>query len=224
MISRDARSSFLHAAAVFTAAVALTGCYHSTQMAATWTDPSARSLRFQHPITVFVTTSETMRRSVEDRMASKFPNATPAYRVLTTIDSTNGAQVRQQLAGMGFDGAIIMRVVDVTDKLTYVPGSYWYGGPYYSFAGYWGTAWGYPYDPGYVAQDRIVSMETQIYALATDKLVYAARSETTNPRSVNKLIDSVLRHVMEELQKGNVIVAANCTAPTQCGSMPVTTR
>jgi len=70
---------------------------------------------------------------------------------------------------------------------------------------YWGTAWGYPYDPGYIAQDRIVSMETQIYALATDKLVYAARSETTNPRSVNKLVDSVLRHVMEELQKENVV-------------------
>ena len=222
MISRDARSSFLHAAAVLTAAVALTGCYHSTQMAATWSDPSARSLRFQHPITVFVTTSETMRRSVEDRMASKFPNATPAYRVLTTIDSSNGAQVRQQLAGMGFDGAIFMRVVDVTDQLAYVPGSYWYGGPYYSFAGYWGTAWGYPYDPGYIAQNRIVSMETQIYMLATDKLVYAARSETTNPSSVNKLIDSVLRHVKEELQKDNLIVAANCTAPTQCGSMPVT--
>ncbi|HEY6827748.1 MAG TPA: hypothetical protein VI259_12900 [Gemmatimonadaceae bacterium] len=225
MISRNARSSFLHAAAAVAAAVALTGCYHSTQMAATWTDPSVRSLRFQHPITVFVTTSETMRRSVEDRMASKFPNATPSYRVLTTIDSTNGAQVRQQLAGMGFDGAIIMRVVAVTDQLAYVPGSYWYGGPYYSFAGYWGTAWGYPYDPGYVTQNQIVSMETQIYALATDKLVYAARSETTNPSSVNKLIDSVLRHVMEELQKGNLIASSlRCTAPTQCGSLPVTTR
>jgi hypothetical protein len=223
MISRDARSSFRYTAAAFAAAVSLAGCYHSTQMAATWHDPSARSLRFQHPITVFVTTSETMRRSVEDRMASKFQNATPSYRVLTTIDSTNGAQVRQQLAGMGFDGAIIMRVVDVTDKLTYVPGSYWYGGPYTSFAGYWGTAWGYPYDPGYVAQDRIVSMETQIYALASDKLVYAARSETTNPRSVNKLVDSVLRHVMEELEKENVIAAA-CTTPIQCGSVPVVTR
>ncbi len=207
MMSRDARSSFLHAAAAVAAAVALTGCYHSTQMAATWADPSAHSLRFQHPIAVFVTTSETMRRSVEDRMASKFSNATPSYRVLTTVDSTNGAQVRQQLAGMGFDGAIIMRVVAVTDKLAYVPGSYWYGGPYYSFAGYWGTAWGYPYDPGYVTQNQIVSMETQIYALAADKLVYAARSETTNPSSVNKLIDSVLRHVMEELQKENVIAS-----------------
>jgi len=205
MISRDARSSFLHAAAVLTAAATLTGCYHSTQMAATWSDPGSRSLRFQHPIMVFVTTSETLRRSVEDRMAGKFPNATPAYRVLATVDSTNGAAVRQQLAGMGFDGAVIMRVVDVTDKLTYVPGGYWYGGPYYSFAGYWGTAWGYPYDPGYIAQDRIVSMETQIYTLANDKLVWAARSETTNPRSVNKLVDSVLRHVMEELQKENLV-------------------
>jgi len=205
MRSRDARSSFLHAAAVLTAAVALTGCYHATQMAATWHDPSARSLRFQRPIMVFVTTSETLRRTFEDRMASKFPNATPAYRVVATVDSTNGAQVRQQLSSMGYDGAVIMRVVDVTDKLTYVPGSYWYGGPYYSFAGYWGTAWGYPYDPGYVTENRIVSMETQIYTLANDKLVWAARSETTNPRSVNKLVDSVLRHVMEVLQKENLV-------------------
>lgn len=214
----------MHAAAAL-AAAALAGCYHATQMAATWHDPSYRSLRFQHPIMVFVTTSDVLRRTFEDKMASKFPNATPAYRVLTNIDSTtNGAAVRQQLAGMGFDGAVIMRVVDVTDKLTYIPGSYWYGGPYYSFAGYWGTAWGYPYDPGYVTQDRIVSMETQIYSLANDKLVWAARSETTNPRSVNKLGDSVLRHVMEELQKENLIAGASCTAPTQCGSMPVTTR
>jgi len=35
--------------------------------------------------------------------------------------------------------------------------------------------------------------------------VWAARSETTNPRSVNKLVDSVLRHVMEELQKENLV-------------------
>jgi len=84
MTSRNARSSFLHAAAVLTAAATLTGCYHSTQMAATWSDPGSRSLRFQHPIMVFVTTSETLRRSVEDRMAGKFPNATPAYRVLAT--------------------------------------------------------------------------------------------------------------------------------------------
>ena len=224
MISRDARVSCFHAAAVFAAAAALTGCYHATQMAATWSDPSNHSIRFQHPIMVFATKSETLRRTFEDKMASKFPNATPSYRVLATIDSTNGALVRQQLAGMGFDGAVIMRVVDVTDKLTYIPGSYWYGGPYYSFAGYWGTAWGYPYDPGYVTQDRIVSMETQIYRLTNDKLVWAARSETTNPSSVNKLGDSVLRHVMHELEKENLIAGANCTAPTQCGSMPVATR
>jgi hypothetical protein len=67
-------------------------------------------------------------------------------------------------------------------------------------------------------------METQIYSLANDKLVWAARSETTNPSSVNKLGDSVLRHVMHELEKENLIAVANCTAPTQCGSMPVTTR
>ena len=138
-------------------------------------------------------------------MAGKFPNATPSYRVLTTVDSTNGAAIRQQLAGMGFDGAVIMRVVDVTDKLTYVPGSYWYGGPYYSFAGYWGTAWGYPYDPTYIAEDVVVSIETQVYSLKDDHLVWAARSETTNPSSVRKLGKSVIKHVVGQMKKDGVM-------------------
>jgi hypothetical protein len=104
----------------------------------------------------------------------------------------------------------MMRVVDVEDRVTYTAGSYWYGAaPYYSFAGYWRNAWGYPYDPGFVT-DRVVSIETQIYSLTNDKLLWAARSETTNPKSVNKLGDSVIKHVVKELRKEGLIAAVPC--------------
>ena len=189
-------------------AVLLSGCWHRTQLAATWRDPSASPMHFQHPIAIFVSKSETFRRTMEDKMASKFMNGVPSYRVLASTDVEDGAAIRKQLASAGYDGAIIMRVANVDQRVvSYTTGRYWSGAPYYSFAGYWGSAWGYPYDPGYVETDMIVSIETQLYSLTSDKLVWAARSETTDPSSVGKLGDSVMRHVMKELEKERLVGA-----------------
>lgn len=197
--------------ALGTAALAMilagSGCMHSTRLAATWRDPSAPPLHFRRPITVFVTKSEPLRRTMEDKLAAQFPNAVPSYKVFGSRDLTDGASIRRGLAEAGFDGAIIMRVASVDERVTYTPGSYWYGPPYYSFAGYWGNAWGYPYDPVYVSEDRVVSIETQIYNLNNDKLIWAARSETTNPKSVGKLGDSVIKHVMNRLRRDGLVLS-----------------
>ena len=208
MSSRTSRLTRAAALAAFTALSA--SCYHSTELAATWHEPNPKPLRFRKPIMVFVTKSEAFRRTMEDKMAAQFPNAVPSYKVLKSTDvadASDGTKIRQQLAKDGFDGAIVMRVVNVDQRLTYTPGTYWYGPPYYTFAGYWGTAWGYPYDPGYVGEDVIVSIETQIYSLQNDKLLWAARSETTNPRSVNRLGDSVIKHVKKRLEKDGMLMA-----------------
>jgi len=197
-----------HFLPIVAVAALLSGCFHKTHLAATWRDPSAPTMHFQRPIAIFVTKSETLRRMMEDKMASKFMNGVPSYRVLASTDVDDGAAIRQQLANAGYDGAIVMRVANVDTRIVnYTTGRYWSGAPYYSFAGYWGSAWGYPYDPGYVNSDLIVSIETQLYSLASDKLVWAARSETTDPSSVGKLGDSVMRHVMKALEKERLVGA-----------------
>jgi hypothetical protein len=61
-----------------------------------------------------------------------------------------------------------------------------------------------------VTQDRVVSIETQIYSLKNDKLLWAARSETTNPRSVSRLGDSVIRHVIKALHKDGLMALGAC--------------
>jgi hypothetical protein len=202
--------------AVLAAAVALSGCYHSTRLAATWRDPGAGPIHFRQPIVVFVSKDNVFRRTMEDKLASHFPNAVQSYRVLANADMTDGTKVLHMLDESGYDGAIIMDVVNVANVVTYTPGTYWYGPPYYSFAGYWGSAWGYPYDPGYISNDVVVSIETQIYNLRTDKLIWAARSETTDPKSVGKLGDSVIKHVMQELRKEG-LVALVCGGLDLCG-------
>ena len=80
------------------------------------------------------------------------------------------------MRGAGFDGAIVMRVTNVSEQVTY-NGAYW--GDSYGFAGYWNNAWAYPYNPGYVTTTQIVTVETNIYSLKDDKLVFAALSQTS---------------------------------------------
>jgi len=193
----------------------LSGCYHSTELAATWKDPTARPLAFHKPITVFVAKDEVMRRTMEDKLAAQFPHAQPSYKVIAVSQNTDGAVIRQQLAAAGFDGVIMMRVLQVNEVPNYVAGTYWGGAPYYGFSSYWRNSWGYAYDPGYYTEDVIVSIETQIYSLANDKLLWAARSETTNPRSVNKLGNSVIKHVMHALHKEG-LVALFCSGEPRC--------
>jgi hypothetical protein len=191
-----------------------TACFHKTQLAATWHEPQALPLHFQHGVAIFVTRDEALRRSVEDRLVSQFPNMTPSYRVVPVVDSTTPRQEAVAfLKEAGFDGAIIMRVVDVSITQTYVAGNYWYGRPY-GFAGYWGDAWASPYDPGYVVADRVVTVETQIYSLAKDQLLFAARSETTNPSSAKELTKSVIRHIREQLHKDGLLVSIGTTRAT----------
>jgi hypothetical protein len=69
-----------------------------------------------------------------------------------------------------------------------------------------------------VSTSQIVTVETNIYALTDDRLVYAARSETTDPANVGKLIRSVMRHINEDLRKTRMI-ASSPRAPSDVAAV-----
>jgi hypothetical protein len=199
-------------------AAGLGGC-HSTQLLATWRDPTAGPTRFNKTVVAFATTDETLRRTVEDRLAEKVPNSVQSYRLEHSGKGSDSAAIRRKFADMGFDGAVIMKVADVDANYVYTNGTYW-GSSRYGFGYSWGNAWGYPYDPGYYA-DRVVTLETQVYSLGEDRLLWAGRSETTNPRSVGKLTDSVIKHVMKALQRDGLLAHRSCAA-SACDSRGLT--
>jgi hypothetical protein len=84
--------------------------------------------------------------------------------------------------------------VSVDREVSYRPGRV-YGVPrfYGGFYGYWGYGWGMVYDPGYLRSDRIVTIATNVYSVADDKLVWASQSETFNPGSLRNAIGEVVK-------------------------------
>jgi hypothetical protein len=78
-----------------------------------------------------------------------------------------------------------------------VPGTY--AGPYWAFGG-WPM-----YDYGYVQTDTVVRVDTNIYSVPDNRLVWASASKTFNPGSARKLVDSVAKAVAKEMKKEGLV-------------------
>ncbi len=185
------RHVLLLAAAVVTAA--LGGCA-TTRIVSAWRDPALASVPFRKVLVAFQTRDPGLRRVLEDEMAASIPNATPAYRVVSDEEVRDVPLVKRRVKAMGFDSAVVMRVVGVEHEQTYVPGHvYTVPGYYRDFWGYWGYGWGTVYEPGYLRNDRIVEVATNVYSVPPDKLVWASQSETFNPRSLRGAVREVVQ-------------------------------
>jgi len=65
-------------------------------------------------------------------------------------------------------------VVGRERQVSYEPGVVWVGPHYRRFwGGYWGYGWGTVYEPGYLREDKVVSVETLVYSFEQDELVWA---------------------------------------------------
>ena len=169
-----------------------------------WRDPSIRTLHFRRLLVSYATNDEQVRRRVEDKLAQQLPNAFAAYRVAPDLNSRDQDAARALMREKLFDGAVLMRVVDVQDKALYVPLNAWYQG-HPSFYAYWGSSWGMVQRPGYVLNDRVVSVETAIYSIKEDKLLWAARTKTLNAGSPSKLVDETVDAVVNHLRGQQLI-------------------
>ena len=74
--------------------------------------------------------------------------------------------------------------------------------PYYgTLWGYYGYGWSTVYVPGSVSRDTIVVVETTIYSVPRNALLWAAVSETRNPAQLAKYVEELTSASVKELQK-----------------------
>jgi hypothetical protein len=61
------------------------------------------------------------------------------------------------------------------------------------------------YDPGYLRTDTVVMVETLIYSVTDDKLLWAGRSKTTNPSNVREFIQELSDGAVKEMEDAGFI-------------------
>ena len=179
----------------------------TTEFKSTWRDPTARpvALRAQPVAAFLITSNEATRRAGEDILARELSargvKGIPGYQLTGEKPVRDSEALRRNLEKAGIAGTVIMRVVDRRLELDYVPGGYAYG----SMWGYWDYGWGMMGSPGYMETDTIVSVETLVYSLPQDKLLWAGVSETTDPNNLDSFIKEIVKKAGEEMRKAGLV-------------------
>jgi hypothetical protein len=171
----------------------------STSIVSEWKDPNAATAHFGRVLVVAPSRDTAVRRSAEDELVRRLgpDRAAPSYTVLRDNELGDRALLKRRAMELGFDGLLVFRIARVEHEATWVPGTYW--GPYYAIGGW--PAW----DPGYVATNTVVSVETDVYNVLDDRLVWASRSRTYDPRSMRSLVDDVSKAVSNAMHKQGLL-------------------
>lgn len=179
----------------------------STRIEQKWRDPEVTVdvSKLNKVLVVALMTNESTRRSTEDQLCELLNGkGVASYNYLTKdITKEREESIRAQVKDQGFDGVIIMRLTDVEKDVKYVPGNYpmYYG----RFWGYYWNAWNAFYDPGYYKTTRTYRVETNVYSLKRDKLIWSGVTSTVDPSGVNKLMMAASKTVYKEMEKEGFI-------------------
>jgi hypothetical protein len=191
-MSRTLKLAFLIGLPLLTAACA------NTQLVNVWSDPSARgTVKLTNVMALVIAREEVVRRVGEDQIVVSLQptRAVAAYRILSHDELKNKARADQALKAMGVDGVVTMRLVGATEQPMWGPYAY----P--TFWGYYGYAYPMVYGPNYGYTNTIVRLETKVYSLKDDRLIWGATSDTFNPATAQTLVAEVAQVVIGDLRK-----------------------
>jgi hypothetical protein len=168
----------------------------STQLTAVWKDPSYQS-RPTKIMVVGVAKNPVNRRLFEDefvrQLKSRGTDAIASYTVLPDKQQGDQEAIAKKVAELRADTVLITRLVSKKTVQVYVPGTPYYPPPYYgSWPDYYGYGYRQMYTPGYIAEDEYAVIETNLYEAKSDKLIWAASSETGIGDTDQNLIQSYI--------------------------------
>ncbi|MBW2603501.1 MAG: hypothetical protein JRE28_04180 [Deltaproteobacteria bacterium] len=94
-------------------------------------------------------------------------------------------------------------MIDKEEKDAFIRGGEVHRGHY----GFYHSRYSYSYarDPGYSGTSITVRLETNLYDVKTEKLIWSGKSKTWNKNSKDQIINDVIKVVIDDLQKNKLI-------------------
>jgi hypothetical protein len=186
----------------------LTGC-SSTEIVKTWREPSAtfKPDPANKILVLAMVKDETSRRIIEDELVKRLgPNAVVSYNILTSdmLKGASEAALEDKIQRDKYTHVLMMRLADVEKETSYVPGTTtgFYGG----YRGYYGYGAGYYSNPGYYQTDKNYFVETTVYSVSPDKLLWTGTTKTVNPSKVEKSVNEIADVVYEKMKQDGFLV------------------
>jgi hypothetical protein len=189
-----------------TAAVTLAACA-TTSLQSTWKNPAAAplNLKGKKVVALVVIDEEALRYAAEDEAAREITAhggvGVPAYTLLPQAQIRDKERARAIFEKEGIEAVVVVRPVAKEKALS---GSFWSSPSYGSFwgPGFWGGGFG---GDGYLRTDTILIVETLVYSLQQNQLVWASQSQTMNPTQVGSFVRELGKTLGTEMEKQGLL-------------------
>ena len=197
------------------AGLSLAAACASTSFSATWKNPDAApvSLAGKKVLAIVQLRDEARRRQGEDLLAAEITKrggqGIASYTLFPSSDrqqDESAAKARAERDGIA--GMLIMNFTGRERTVTREPNpaAYWRNDPYFRRPwGAWGRGWNSMYEATTVRTDTKVMVETRVYSLEQEKLLWVGSSETTNPTSSGDVVKDLADAVAKQLEKAGVL-------------------
>lgn len=197
------------AAVVLAAGVAAAG----PKFTSTWKAPDAAGVSFtgKKVAALIMSDDQNLRVSGEEALVRELAaiglaQGVASYRIVPKEELRDPAKARGWYERSGVDGVVAMRLVKAETRKTWTR-SMWTT-PYYSTLwGYYDYGWNslYAYDPGHTTVDQVAVVETMVFSVPLNKLLWAAVTESTNPKDANRVIKDIVTQTVKEMTKQGLI-------------------
>ncbi len=196
--------------------IMLSSCAN-TKFTKQWIDEDFNEEPYDDILVLVVADKMGNRQDAENYIVEKLGetgiNAMQSYDILPKTETIDAEAVDKAIDGLQLDAVIVMYATGVTEEEYFVPtrrfgvySGYGYGHAHYgSFYNYYPHAVNYVYIPGYDNTHFVVALETSLFDLKTNKMVWSGQSNTFAPDSVDDVIHNITVLTINELKKKKII-------------------
>jgi len=187
----------------------------STKMISSWFSPEAKGIKLRKFLAVVVTRSVGTRRAAEDEMVTLLNNrgndAQASYELLSEIELEDLASSRAKVAASGADGAVLLRLHTFNsstkdqptvrnnnspnpsgNRIDNISSEFTFFAPHPS--------------PGELSYtELVVEIETLVYSLKDDKLLWRGVSRTKNPLGARVVVQEITEQAIKTMKKQGLV-------------------
>lgn len=195
----------------------LSACAPTTYITGTWKNPKSDGRDYRN-IFIATLTGNTVARSTTENDMEK---ALQKYGVNTTkslsefppsfaADSIPREDLMKKVKARSADAILTISLLKKSTESRYVRGGYDYM-PMARF-GYYGTFWGYynywhpyAYSPGYYSDEDVYYLETNLYDVATEALLWSAQSKTYTYSGLSSVSKEFATRIAEKMKSDGIL-------------------
>ena len=176
-----------------------------------WKSPEVARLNFagKKVAALVITDNQSLQMSGEEALTRELTargvTGTPTYRFVPREELKSAETAKDWFERAKVEGVVALRPVRAEEGREYTA-VVWSSGYYPTFWGYYGYGWSSAYVTPIGGRDTTtITVETLVYDLTRDQLVWAATSETKDPKNLQDFVKDLVKGAVNEMKKMKLV-------------------